>query len=306
MSISCLNKPAMPITQLVDLIAQRLYPLYSDQTVALNQAWHLLSSITGKNKAELLVASPPLSFAESSQLDVLLHKIIVEHMPLSYAHGSVPFLGTTIAVHPPLLIPRTETESWCVQVLETIAPYVRKATPALPFVILDLCTGSGCIGVSMAHHLREQAVHIVGIDISSVAIECARLNAAHANLHNCTFLESDLYQALGEGFKCDLILANPPYVSSEEFDTLDPEVRLWEDRNALVADDQGYSLIKRIAAEAPKFLRDDYGCAQLWCEIGSTQAAQTVTYFEQAGFKNIRIRKDLEGHDRVVQAKGAE
>ena len=242
-----------------------------------------------------------ISDDQRRHLDQIVDKIKRVGVPLVYAIGTAPFLDLELSIKPPVLIPRPETEFWCADVIITIEPLVEQATPKKPFTILDLCTGSGCIALAIASRFSHKNVAIVAIDNSPNALDCAQLNAAKYEIANCSFMRSDLYEQLAPGFLCDLIVTNPPYVTQSEFPLLDPAVRYWEDYHALVGGRDGLDIIRQIVAHAGQYLRPDYKCAQLWCEIGHQQGPAVSSLFEKAGFNEVIVMKDIRDRDRVVR-----
>ncbi|HVW99014.1 MAG TPA: peptide chain release factor N(5)-glutamine methyltransferase, partial [Candidatus Babeliaceae bacterium] len=172
----------------------------------------------------------------------------------------------------------------------------------LPLKVLDLCTGSGCIGLAIAHHFPASFVD--AIDISEQALTLCKENARRNNITNINCISSGLYQALPIQQAYDLIVANPPYISQEEFCELEPSVRLWEDPQALVAEQQGLAIIREIIDKAPLFLRNRYSIPQLWIEIGYKQGPAVSTIFKDRGFSNIEILNDATSNNRVIIGYG--
>jgi release factor glutamine methyltransferase len=243
-----------------------------------------------------------LTLQQEQALEHALTQLIDEHMPIQYLLGSVPFGDLTLLVQPPILIPRPETEQWTLE----LAAELKKTPTTIPLRILDLCTGSGCVALALAHALPHATV--IGTDINEDALMLARTNAQHNNIKNATFVLSDLFDKLTHLEKFDLIVANPPYIDPEEFHTLDASVTTWEDHHALIADNHGLAIIARIAQESPNFLRDNpdlapYSIPQLVMEIGYTQAQAVTNLCKKAGFNMVTVHKDLEEKDRVIWAK---
>jgi len=230
-----------------------------------------------------------------------LHAIIHEHTPLQYLIGSVPFGDLTLYVETPTLIPRPETEEW---VLNLIAQLRTLKNQQL--AILDLCTGSGCIALALAQALPK--AHVYATDISDKALALARKNAIHNQIANITFLHADLFAQIDPEFTFDIIVANPPYISREEWVTLEPSVKLWEDQQALVAADNGLAIVEKIIQQAPGYLRknselQDNSIPQLLLEIGYQQGVQVYQLMRTYGYHHIQVLKDLAHQDRVVAAR---
>lgn len=290
------------VVMLLHIIARKLYPIYGHSGAVYNNSWLILEYVTGKKKEQLIIEKT-IDVCQSiyTKITTILRQIITDHKPLQYITERVYFLGLELSVKPPVLIPRPETEDWLYRAIDEISPYVKKASRENPFMILDLCTGSGCIALALAHHFGPH-VHVTAIDNAAHALELAQANACRlSGTTNCTIMYSDLYNSLS-AFKTqfDLIVTNPPYIRPHEFSTLEPEVIRWEDRNALVAGDNGLGLIKRIVEGAPQFLRTQYDCAQLWCEIGMSQGSEVMQLFKSQGFCATHIVQDVNKKDRVV------
>ena len=169
--------------------------------------------------------------------------------------------------------------------------------------ILDLCTGSGCIALSLAKEIPSAKLY--ASDISDTALTLAHRNAKHNNIDTITFLSSDLLQDIPEQMKFDMIISNPPYISSEEWQQVDASVKAWEDPLALIAPDEGLGIVKQVIKEAKQFLRphsllQHYHIPQLVIEIGYQQGEQVKTAFEKEGFCNVIVQKDMHRNDRIV------
>lgn len=283
------------VHHVLQTITARIALLYDTQEVATQNAWFLLEKLTGLSQEQLIVQPDlALSAQQQKQLDQWLDKLTKEHMPLQYILGTVPFLSVTIEVKQPILIPRPETEEWCALLIEKLQQH----SPA-NLAILDLCTGSGCIALALAKTLPHST--IVATDISREALQLAQSNAKRNNITNVTFIKSDIYEQLPPDKKFDLIVSNPPYIAPEEWPNLQPEVRLWEDKTALVAEHHGLELIERIIKGAKNYYTPKrLPFAQLWIEIGYNQGKVAQDLMTQAGFRQVTILKDLYGKDRVV------
>jgi release factor glutamine methyltransferase len=206
--------------------------------------------------------------------------------PTQYLTGEREFYNRRFQVDPRVLIPRPETE--------LLAEAALRALPEdAPSRALDLCTGSGCLAVTIAAE-RPQA-SVVATDLSAGACEVARLNAeAHGVGSRVTVRQGDLYAAVPEGATFDLVVSNPPYVARAEIDTLSPEVRR-EPREALDGGPDGLDLLRRVAREGLPFLKPG---GLLALEIGETQGAAVAALLTEAGYTQVRVEKDLERRDR--------
>lgn len=213
--------------------------------------------------------------------------------PLQYILGTQEFCGLEFTVDPAVLIPRPETQ--------LLVEYVTQRIPAdRPATIVDVCTGSGCIAVSIAR-MRPQA-RVIATDLSGPALNVARQNALRLGVsERITWLEGDLLGPLAEQKlegQVDVIVSNPPYIPELDWATLQPEVRLFEPRGALVAGPQGTELHERLLRGACRYLSP--GGAVIM-EIGAGQARAMRRIVEQtAGYRFHRLVLDEAGLERVV------
>ncbi|HEU0068863.1 MAG TPA: peptide chain release factor N(5)-glutamine methyltransferase, partial [Nitrospiraceae bacterium] len=213
--------------------------------------------------------------------------------PLQYILGTQEFCGLEFNVNPAVLIPRPETELLVEYIAQRISAE-RQAT------IVDVCTGSGCIAVAIAR-LRPCA-RVIATDLSNPALAVARQNATrHAMGERITWLEGDLLRPLAEqGLegRIDVIVSNPPYIAEAEWLTLQPEVRLFEPRTALVAGPQGTELHERLLQEAARYLAPG---GALIMEIGAGQARAMQRIVGQIPeYRFHQLVYDAAGLERVV------
>lgn len=211
--------------------------------------------------------------------------------PIQYLMGSVLFFGLTIHVGSGVLIPRPETE---LLVDEAIRQMRRKATPHL--TCLDLCTGSGCIALSMARHFPDAIVY--GVDASEAAMVYATQNALANGVQNVRFKLGDLFAPVNT-LHFDCIVSNPPYVSHDEIKTLQREIREHEPMSALDGGRDGLDFYRRIFRDAPAYLKDN-GIIML--EIGFGQSAAIRELALRSGFTQPRFIEDFAGIERVFTA----
>jgi release factor glutamine methyltransferase len=220
-----------------------------------------------------------------------------EGVPFAYLVGKREFYSLDFRVTPDVLIPRPETEFLVIALLDLI-----KAAPAgsEAIQIADVGTGSGIIALSVAKHaLRVQAT---AIDVSPAALAIAKENADRLGVsERIEFVESDLFAALPAGRTFDFIASNPPYITTEEFAALSPEVRDHEPQLSLVAGDNGMSVIERLLPQAAERLRPG---GTLLLEI-SPMLQQRVESLVAADvrWELAPTTKDLAGHARVVRAR---
>jgi release factor glutamine methyltransferase len=242
--------------------------------------------------------------------------------PLQYLLQSQPFCGLDIAVRPPVLIPRWETEEWTDSLIQKITKY----SPRHSLIrILDICSGSGCISLALAHHLHQNGLHpqIIGIDKSLSCIKLAKLNQRKLNipLESLNYYQMDLFSIEGQcpsmnshsfsvnGFlipKFDLIVSNPPYIPPTQFEDLDASVKHWEDKDALIADENGMLFHRFIGEHAHFLLKDrvlDDRIPRLVLETDGPSQSEPLLHL----FKNMKpfthslIKKDLSGCDRTLE-----
>lgn len=205
-----------------------------------------------------------------------------EHVPVQYLTGEAWFYGYSFKVNQHVLIPRQDTEILVEEALKRIEPGMR---------VLDLCTGSGCVLLSV---LKEASVSGVGTDISQEALLVAELNRKRLGVH-AGWIESDLFENVGGTFQ--MILSNPPYIPSAVIPELDPEVREHEPVLALDGREDGLYFYRGIVDEARSYL-----CPGGWLclEIGYDQGEALENMLKSHGYTEVKIIKDLAGNDRVA------
>ncbi len=209
--------------------------------------------------------------------------------PLQQILKSQEFMGLEFYVNQHVLIPRQDTEVLVELVLEEHKDREKR--------VLDLCTGSGCIAISLA--IKGGYQRVIGTDISDEALKVARKNSKSLCGQDCPqFLQGDLFDALKDTQeKFDIITANPPYIPTDVIKTLEPEVRDHEPMIALDGAKDGLAYYRRIAITAGFWLREGGG---LYLEIGYDQGGEVSGLLKSAGFEHVRVVKDLAGKDRVV------
>lgn len=287
------------INELIRSLAIKLEKKYQDSFLSTQYAWWVVEAIT-KTKKNALIAQQiiTLSAAQQEQLDSWINKQIREHIPLAYLLGSVPFIDATILVEPPILIPRPETENWIAELIGRLRSISEQS-----FTILDMCTGSGCIAIALAQAFPQATIY--AIDIAPHALALAQKNAQLNKISTITFLQSDLFEAIPATLRFDMIIANPPYISYQEWQTLDPSVKEWEDQMALIASDNGLNILRKIIATSPAYIKQNKELAahhlpQLIVEIGYLQGPTVQQLFQENNFYDTVIEKDLQGNDRIV------
>ncbi len=287
-------------TLIIDELAK--HPAYADRQHACTVAHWLVEYATKKSNAYWITHSQELlTEGQKDTLMLWVHKLTAEQYPLQYILGSVPFGPLTIKVCPPTLIPRPETEQWCIDLISSLHTLGLKNEK---LTILDMCAGSGCIGLLLARELTQ--AHVYAVDISETALTLAKKNAECNNIKNITFIQSNLFNALDKAIHFDFIVSNPPYIDLEEWKTLDQCVTNWEDPQALIAENNGLAIIEQIIKTAPQFLKKDTSLQnvdlpRLIIEIGHAQGPAVQKLFADVQFNNVEIIKDNAGKDRIVQ-----
>lgn len=212
------------------------------------------------------------------------------HVPLQYITGIQEFMGLEFSVNEHVLIPRQDTEILVEEVMRHLHDGMR---------ILDMCTGSGCILLSLLYY--SNGCNGVGVDISADALRIARQNAERVlKLKNDTveFIQSDLFEQLDDQTEpFEIIVSNPPYIKSDVIETLMPEVRDFEPHMALDGRFDGLYFYREIIRQAEKYLA---GGGALFFEIGYDQGDAVKKLMEEAGYLEVEVVKDYAGLDRVV------
>lgn len=238
-----------------------------------------------------------LSPDEEAVLDHMLAQR-TKNIPLQYILGDTEFMSLRFMVTPAVLIPRQDTEILVEKVIalaKELALQRQNEDTNARVQVLDMCTGSGCIAVSIAHFCPECS--IVACDISEEAIKVATANSELNGVQNrMEFFCGDLFEALKGSYKFDIIVSNPPYIETETIAGLQKEVRSYEPELALDGGADGLDFYRRITAKAPEYLND---LGWLVFEIGYNQG-ETVSALMRESFDNIQVLKDYGGNDRVV------
>lgn len=252
----------------------------------------LLAHARGCRRIELYTGFDDVLSDEQRAVMRDLVKRRAQAEPVAYLVGHREFFGLDFRVTPDVLIPRPDTETLVMELLEAAKAFERPR-------ILDLCTGSGCIAVATAVYCP--AARIVATDISEEALAVARENAAaHAVAERIEFRSGDLFAAVHRGERFDLIACNPPYVAATELAQLQPDVRLHEPHAALVGGPDGLAVIRWVISEAGSYLHPP---GSVFIEIAPEQADAVRELFAAAGgFAPAVILKDLSGKKRVVTA----
>lgn len=248
----------------------------------------LLEAVCGTDRNDLLVhgEQPVSPEAEEKYLNWIRQR--AEHIPLQQLTGEQDFMGLTFSVNEHVLIPRQDTEILVEEVLKELHDGMR---------VLDMCTGSGCILLSLLHYSND--CEGLGVDLSAEALEVAGRNVLKVltpeKAEHAHFLQSDLFEKV-EG-KFEIIVSNPPYIASAEVEKLMLEVRDHEPRMALDGTEDGLYFYRRIIEEAGKHL---VSSGMLFFEIGYDQGQAVSELMRTEGYCDVQVVQDYAGLDRVV------
>lgn len=238
------------------------------------------------------------SAGDTKKLDKQLEVYISTNKPLAYIIGETPFCNLLFYTEQPVLIPRPETE----EITDWVINKIRQSHET-PHTILDLCSGSGVIGCTLAHNFPD--IDVTGIDISQPACALAAKNKEKLSLKNITFFQSDLFDhAARNNLKFDMIISNPPYISDSEYQELDSSVTQWEDKQALTGKNNGLEFYEKIIKHAPSYLSTHVQTLpQIIFEIGYKQATAIEEIFRSHNYHAIKIYRDFSGHERWITAR---
>ena len=227
--------------------------------------------------------------------------------PVAYLVGHREFFSLDFRVTRDVLIPRPDTETLVLEIIDGIKQLSAARTAAedaSPIRVIDLCTGSGCVAICVAKHCQTSKLNIqlVATDISPAALAIARENATkHGVQDQIEFLEGDLFGAVPTGRRFEIIASNPPYIATAEIDTLEPEVAKHEPRLALDGGKTGFDIIDRLIAAAPGYADPR---ALFLMELSPEQADSAQQRLVTSGrYSEISVRKDLSVQPRVLRAR---
>lgn len=250
-------------------------------------AWYLLQMVCKIERSYYYVhGEEDITQDAQKEYEIAVQKR-AEHIPLQYIIGEQEFMGLRFKVNSNVLIPRQDTETLVEQVLKIVKPGMK---------VLDLCTGSGCVLISVLKNAPELTG--VGSDISKTALLVAKENAKMHEV-DADWIRSDLFDNITETF--DVIMANPPYIPTGEILSLMPEVRDFEPENALDGGADGLDFYRKIAGQVKDYLNPG---GYVYMEIGYDQGEAVSELMRNAGFTEVEVIKDLARNDRVVKGKG--
>ena len=281
----------MKIQEIRALLRERLEKAGIESADA--EVWLMMEAVPGITRADYYMEPDREIDKEEVQKLCLMADRRAEHFPLQYLTGETEFMGYSFLVNRKVLIPRQDTECLVEEAVREIGE-IQSRRPGQQIRVLDLCTGSGCIGISVSLLCPE--TEVILSDLSREALSVARENIRR--LHSpAKIIESDLFENIGGKF--DVILSNPPYIPTGDIEELMPEVRDYEPVMALDGDLDGLKFYREITGSGRDYLNPD---GRLIMEIGAWQGKDVSAMLEKAGYKDVRVLSDLAGLDRVVRA----
>lgn len=267
-------------------------------------AEELYSFLTGVDRVAIFMNAEQEVDPETEEKYFKLIETRASRVPLQHITGHQSFMGYDFKVSPDVLIPRQDTETLVTEAARVIQSTSRPK-PGLferlkghkEWEVLDLCCGSGCVGISLAKICSN--IEVTGSDISEMALAVARENAEELRA-KVTFLEGDMFEPLG-GRKFDMIVCNPPYIRSAIIQILQEEVKDHEPRGALDGGRDGLKFYRRILKGAPEHLKPE---GYLLMEIGHDQGEALRKLIRDSGrFTPAEVIRDLPGKERVVKCQ---
>lgn len=246
-------------------------------------AWYLLEFTTGISRAMYFLKMQEQMSEEQSKRYREYIQIRASHIPLQHITGVQEFMGMEFDVNEHVLVPRQDTEVLVEEVLKILKPGMK---------VLDMCTGSGCILISLLKLC--QGISGTGADISGEALKIAERNRVKIEV-DAKLIQSDLFHNIEE--KYDVIVSNPPYIRTAVIEELKEEVKFHDPFIALDGKEDGLYFYREIVEKSRTFLNSG---GKLYFEIGHDQGEDVKTLMENAGFTDVIVKKDLAGLDRVV------
>jgi len=250
------------------------------------EAKQIIKHVTGYSNAQILANyNRPLTQFQENLLTVIVKQRLV-HYPLQYIIGRWSFFGHEFFVGPGVLIPRADTET----VMDVCMEYINGDRE---YKVLDLCAGTGCIGISIAAERENAKVTLV--EKYSEALSYLNKNVEHNGV-SVEVKQGDIFDACAADKKYDLIVSNPPYITDSDMKTLQPEVKL-EPETALAGGKDGLDFYRAIIKNYRQSLKDG---GMLVFEVGINEASAVALMMTAAGFENVGTRADINDIDRVV------
>lgn len=250
---------------------------------AVLDAWYLLEHITGISRAIYFLR---MNEEMNEQMEVQYKEYLetrANHIPLQHITGVQEFMGIEFNVNEHVLVPRQDTEVLVEEALKVLKSGME---------VLDMCTGSGCIILSLMKFAKE--ISGTAVDISEEALKVAKSNADKLEA-TVEFIQSDLFENVNGAY--DVIISNPPYIRTAVIDELKDEVKFHDPLLALDGKEDGLFFYRKIIKESLNYLKPN---GRLYFEIGHDQGEEVKKLMEEAGFVEVAVKKDLAGLDRVV------
>jgi len=296
MSKSSLQATNTSVQQILAIVTKKLSSFCPIRNAQQEACW-LVSHVLGISSTALITyGKTNVDKAAYEKIMSLIQERIIKQKPLQYILGTIPFLELTLHVQSPTLIPRHETEEMCSW---TIQQY----PASRPHAILDLCTGSGCIALALAHAFP--LAQVIGSDVNATALKLAEKNKKELQITNVHFMKGDLFSAIPD-IRFNLIIANPPYLSEDEWCVLPPSIKNWEDKAALVSSEQGLLCYQHIITQAPCYLKQSNNnknmIPRLVLEINPILQKKIYNLLCVNHYKNIMFFKDIFQNVRWVSA----
>lgn len=264
-------------------------------------AWYLLEFVTGISRTMYYVKMQDKISSEQEKQYRGFIEARASHIPLQHIIGVQEFMGLEFVVNEHVLVPRQDTEVLVETVLNALKPGMK---------VLDMCTGSGCILISLLKHHQvgkmnvageategEMMLYGVGVDISEDALKVAKANGERIGV-KAEFIQGDLFENVSG--KYEVIVSNPPYIRTAVIEELKEEVKCHDPFIALDGKEDGLYFYRKIVEKSPEYLSNG---GQLFFEIGHDQGEDVKKLMEHAGFTEVAVKKDLAGLDRVVLGK---
>ncbi|MEE0954400.1 MAG: peptide chain release factor N(5)-glutamine methyltransferase [Eubacterium sp.] len=268
-------------------------------------AWLLLEYVTNMGRSVFFAREKEEADEETVKAFRNLLEMRASHVPVQQLTGIAWFYGYPFKVSQHVLIPRQDTETLVEESLkrieETRTKQKGKNESRQEIRILDLCTGSGCVLLTVLKELEEKQIPACGkgLDLSEEALNIARENRQGLGIEEekAQLLKSDLFSALGQDERYDIITANPPYIRTDVIRKLSPEVRDHEPVLALDGGRDGLDILEKIAEEAPAYLKSG---GWLLMEMGYDQGMAMDAFLRKLCYDQVHVIKDLNGNDRVI------
>lgn len=268
-------------------------------------AWLLFSEAFHMSRAQYYMDMNRTCDPEKKMQYETWLKLRAQRIPLQHITGHAPFMGYEFYVNEHVLTPRADTEVLVEKTFEAVKALAGRnkngGCPDRPVRILDMCTGSGCIAVSLACMAEELGIPcgIFAADLSGEALAVAARNNRELCQGQVRLVQSNLFESLPDTMEFDIIVSNPPYIKSGEIESLMPEVRDHEPRMALDGKEDGLYFYRKLAEEGLHFLKPG---GKMFLEIGYDQGVSVPEILENSGYACCRVIRDLAGLDRVVTA----